>query len=96
MYAPRVFISMMCALLVFAVATYFIHGSFYTAFIQTIICLVIIQVGYFIGVVVLVAREKRQMRETLGFQKETPPAAEQSVTENITVVPHHHAKLTDF
>ena len=57
MYAPRVFFSMIGALLAFAVATYFIHGSFYTAFIQTLICAVILQVGYFIGILVLVSRE---------------------------------------
>ncbi|HCD82822.1 MAG TPA: exopolysaccharide production repressor exox, partial [Agrobacterium sp.] len=45
MYAPRVFFSMIGALLIFAVATYFIHGSFYTAFIQTLICAVILQTG---------------------------------------------------
>jgi|EndMetStandDraft_3_1072993.scaffolds.fasta_scaffold873647_1 exopolysaccharide production repressor protein len=93
MYAPRVFISMICALLVFAVATYLIHGSFLTTFVQTLICLVIIQVGYFIGVLVLVAKEKRQMRATLNFQKEATPLPEKSVTEAITVA---SPKLSDF
>jgi exopolysaccharide production repressor protein len=96
MYAPRVFISMMCALLVFAVATYFIYGSFYTSFIQTLICLVIIQVGYFIGVLILVAKEKRQMRATLSFQKDVAPTPEKSVTETISVVSPHSPKLSDF
>jgi len=96
MYAPRVFISMICALLVFAVATYFIHGSFLTSFIQTLLCLVIIQVGYFVGVLILVAKEKRQMRATLNFQKETAPAPETSVADAITGVSPHGPKLTDF
>lgn len=96
MQAPRVFISMICALLVFAVATYFIHGSFYTAFIQTLICLVIIQVGYFVGVVFLVSREKKRMRKTLDFQKDMPVANEQTVTENISAVSRHRPKLTDI
>jgi exopolysaccharide production repressor protein len=92
MYAPRVFISMMCALLVFAVATYIIHGSFFTSFIQTIICLVILQVGYFIGVLFLVAKEKRRMSATLAFQKDIAPSQDKSAAEKIPVVP----KLSDF
>lgn len=96
MYAPRVFISMICALLVFAIATYFIYGSFYTSFIQTLLCLVIIQVGYFVGVLILVAKEKRQMRATLNFQKDVAPAPEKSVTEAISVVAPHSPKLSDF
>ncbi|NTJ44403.1 exopolysaccharide production repressor exox [Agrobacterium larrymoorei] len=96
MHAPRVFISMICALMVFAVATYFIHGSFYTAFIQTLICLVIIQIGYFVGVLFLVSREKKLMRKTLEFQREVSPAPEHSAAENISSVPRHHPKLTDI
>jgi exopolysaccharide production repressor protein len=96
MYAPRVFISMICALLVFAITTYFIYGSLYTSFIQTLICLVIIQVGYFIGVLILVAKENRQMRATLSFQKDITPAPEKSITETISVVTPHSPKLTDF
>ncbi|MES5097965.1 exopolysaccharide production repressor protein [Agrobacterium sp. BA1120] len=95
MYAPRVFVSMICALLVFAVATYFIHGSFYTTLLQTLLCLVIIQVGYFIGILVLVAREKKQMRDALAFQKDIPAAPEKSVSETLTPVAHS-AKLSDF
>lgn len=95
MYAPRVFISMMGALLVFAVATYFIQGSFYTAFIQTLICLVIIQVGYFIGVIILVAREKRHMRETLAFARERSGVSEPSATDAV-IIPPAGAKLTDI
>jgi exopolysaccharide production repressor protein len=87
MYAPRVFISMICALLVFAIATYFIHGSFFTSFIQ---------VGYFIGVLILVAKEKRQMRATLSFQKDVAPTPEKSIAETISVVASHSPKLTDF
>ncbi len=58
MYAPRVFASMVTVLVVFAVSSYLINGSIMTAFIQTVICTVIIQTGYFIGVLFLVRREK--------------------------------------
>ncbi|NTF34048.1 exopolysaccharide production repressor protein [Rhizobium skierniewicense] len=96
MYAPRVFISMMCALLAFAVATYIIYGSFYTAFIQTVLGLVIIQVGYFAGVVFLVAKENRRMRKASGFQKDTPVLQETTIVDTIAAVAPHHAKLSDF
>ena len=58
MYAPRVFISILCVLVVFALASFFISGSVYTAFIHTLLCAVIIQVGYFVGIVYLVHPEK--------------------------------------
>jgi exopolysaccharide production repressor protein len=92
MYAPRVFFSMIGALLIFAVATYFIHGSFYTAFIQTLICAVILQTGYFIAILVLVAREKRRMRET--FLRDR--GAENVTADTASSAPPHGAKLTDM
>ncbi|UXS35123.1 exopolysaccharide production repressor exox [Agrobacterium tumefaciens] len=92
MYAPRVFFSMIGALLIFAVATYFIHGSLYTAFIQTLICAVILQVGYFIAILVLVAREKRRMRETFSRDR----SAENATADAANNAPPHGAKLTDM
>ncbi|AQS64106.1 hypothetical protein AGRHK599_LOCUS4142 [Rhizobium rhizogenes] len=92
MYAPRVFFSMIGALLAFAVATYFIHGSFYTAFIQTLICAVILQIGYFIAILVLVAREKRRMRETFARER----GAETLQADTAKSPPPHGAKLTDM
>jgi exopolysaccharide production repressor protein len=65
MYAPRVLISMTIVLLVFAVSAFFISGSVYTAVIHTLICAVILQVGYFIGVLYLVSREKKQREQSL-------------------------------
>jgi exopolysaccharide production repressor protein len=58
MYAPRVFVSMMAVLIVFAVAAYLTTGSLLTALGETLLCAIILQVGYFIGVVYLVHREK--------------------------------------
>lgn len=92
MYAPRVFFSMIGALLAFAVATYFIHSSFYTAFIQTLISAVILQVGYFVAILVLVAREKRRMRET--FSRDL--SAETIAADTAKSAPPHGAKLTDM
>lgn len=64
MYAPRVFVSMTGVLLAFAVASYWMSGSFWTTLVQTVLCAVILQVGYFIGVLYLVRREKLQRRES--------------------------------
>lgn len=58
MYAPRVFVSMIGALAVFAVATYWLTGSLSTTLIETLICAVLIQIGYFGGVLFLVWRAK--------------------------------------
>ncbi len=58
MYAPRVLVSMLAVLIVFAVSTYVIHGSVLTAVVQTMICALLIQAGYFVCVLFLVRREK--------------------------------------
>jgi len=65
MYAPRVFISMTVVLFVFALSAYFISGSVFTAFIHTLICAVILQAGYFIGILYLVRREKKLREQGL-------------------------------
>lgn len=65
MYAPRVFVSMAGALLAIWVALSWVTGSFVTALWQTVLCAVILQVGYFIGILYLVRREhqKRQSED---------------------------------
>ncbi|MDM9627462.1 exopolysaccharide production repressor protein [Rhizobium sp. S152] len=62
MYAPRVFVSMLGALAVFAVATYWLSGSFSGTVLKTVICAVILQIGYFGGVLYLVWKESRAHR----------------------------------
>lgn len=64
MYAPRVFLSMICVLLVFAVAAYWQSGSLSATLLGTIVCAILLQVGYFIGIVYLVRQEKRQRNHT--------------------------------
>jgi exopolysaccharide production repressor protein len=64
MFAPRVFLSMIGALAAFAVATYYLNGSLASTAIQTLICAVLIQVGYF-----LVWKEARERRR-LSSQKQ--------------------------
>ena len=53
-YAPRVVVSMLLALAVFAVVTYLATGSLATAAIQTALCAVLIQIGYFLTLLYLV------------------------------------------
>lgn len=65
MYAPRVFASMLGALIVFAVSIYLLTGSVGTTLWQTVVAAVLLQIGYFIGVLVLVARAARQKRQRM-------------------------------
>lgn len=64
MYAPRVFFSMVCVLLVFAGAAYWITGSVSEVLFATIVCAVLLQVGYFIGILYLVRQEKDRRGES--------------------------------
>lgn len=64
MFAPRVFISMIGALAVFAIVTFILTGSAWTTAWQTLVCAVLVQAGYFIAVLFLVAKEGRDRRNT--------------------------------
>ncbi|AHK45818.1 MULTISPECIES: exopolysaccharide production repressor protein [Ensifer] len=60
MFAPRVFASMIGALAVFAIVTYLLNGSLTSTLIQTLVCAVLMQVGYFLAVVFLVWKKARE------------------------------------
>lgn len=60
MYAPRVFVSMIGTLAVFAIASYAMTGSFLSALMETVLCAIILQLGYFIGILYLVRREAQE------------------------------------
>lgn len=49
-------------LLVFAITTYLITGSAWSTFIQTVICAILVQVGYFAAVLFLVWRSDRRLK----------------------------------
>ncbi|MGO4355725.1 exopolysaccharide production repressor protein [Rhizobium sp. RAF36] len=75
MYAPRVFVSMIGALAVFAVATYVLNGSLTTTLIQTAICAVLLQLGYFGGVIFMVWKEaKARNASSTGIAPSMAPA----------------------
>ncbi|MDK1374658.1 MULTISPECIES: exopolysaccharide production repressor protein [unclassified Sinorhizobium] len=63
MFAPRVLASMIGALVAFAIATYLLNGSLVSTAIQTLLCAVLLQVGYFIAVVFLVWKEASGRRK---------------------------------
>jgi exopolysaccharide production repressor protein len=58
------------ALLAFAIMTYVVTGSLWTTFVQTAICAVLIQIGYFAAIVFLVLRRRR--RKAQARNSETP------------------------
>jgi exopolysaccharide production repressor protein len=66
MYAPRVLVSMIGTLAVFAIATYFLSHSLTTALVETAICAVLLQIGYFAGVLFLVRKAEKARRAALG------------------------------
>ncbi|RWM99654.1 MAG: hypothetical protein EOR84_09410 [Mesorhizobium sp.] len=43
-------------LLAFAISTYLLTASLWSTFVQTLICGILIQIGYFVAVIVLVWR----------------------------------------
>ena len=47
---------MLAVLVVFAVSIYVLTGSLWATFWQTVVCAVLLQVGYFIGVLWMVGR----------------------------------------
>ncbi|WEX75467.1 exopolysaccharide production repressor protein [Sinorhizobium numidicum] len=63
MFAPRFLVSMIGALAVFAIATYLLNGSLASTALQTLICAVLMQVGYFLAVLFLVWKEARDRRK---------------------------------
>lgn len=49
---------LICVLLVFAITTYLLTHSLWSTFIQTVICAVLLQAGYFAAVLFLVWRRE--------------------------------------
>ncbi|HEY0124220.1 MAG TPA: exopolysaccharide production repressor protein [Rhizobium sp.] len=76
MYAPRVFISMAGTLTVFAIATYFLTHSLSITLIETVICAILLQVGYFAGVLFLVWKERNARNALLNEGSAAMPARE--------------------
>ena len=60
-------------LLVFAITTYLITGSMWSTFIQTVICAILVQVGYFAAVLFLVWRSGRRLKSKASMLKSEVP-----------------------
>lgn len=70
-------------LVVFAIATYAITQSAWTTFINTLICAVIIQVGYFIAILFMVGRSKPTAKgaEAVARNETVPATAKENPGE---------------
>lgn len=70
-------------LVVFAVTTYLFTGSLWTTFIQTVICAVLIQVGYFGAVLFMVWRSAGPQKAEAQKSEPAPglPSEEQPVAK---------------
>ncbi|WP_353643825.1 exopolysaccharide production repressor protein [Mesorhizobium sp. WSM2239] len=73
-------------LLVFAITTYVITQSLWTTFIQTLICAVLLQVGYFAAVLFLVWR-------SAGNAKHEESAAKDEALQNLPKEDHPAGKV---
>ncbi len=60
---PNFLVGMFGVLIAFAITTYVLTQSLWATIVQTLICAVVIQVGYFAVVLFLVAREKPRTSE---------------------------------
>lgn len=85
MFAPRVFVSIIGVLIVFATATFLLTGSAWTTAWQTIACAVLIQVGYFIGVMILMAKTIKDKRNAEQLPNTAASGTEEKDAKGIRV-----------
>jgi exopolysaccharide production repressor protein len=78
MSLPRFLLGMLGVLFVFAIATYVATLSVWTTFIQTLLCAVLIQLGYFVAVLFLVWRGKDKKQDQASSVAPQSPADEKS------------------
>ena len=64
-YGPRFFLSMCFALAAFAIVTYLSTGSLTKTLVQTVVCAVLIQIGYFFAVLLLAWRTAKARKAEL-------------------------------
>ncbi|CAN7526760.1 exopolysaccharide production repressor protein [Pararhizobium sp. LjRoot235] len=89
MFAPRVFVSMVGALGVFAIGTYILTGSAWTTAWQTLACAVLLQAGYFIAVLALVTKEGRDRRTVAQGQSAASASTADDKEPKTLHVPHN-------
>jgi exopolysaccharide production repressor protein len=89
MFAPRVFVSMLGALAVFAIVTFLLTGSAWTTAWQTLACAVLLQAGYFVTVLALVIKEGKNRRKMTQGQSAASAAAGEEKEPKALHVPHN-------
>jgi exopolysaccharide production repressor protein len=70
---PRFLMGMLGALAAFAIFTFAATQSLWTTVWQTLVCAVLIQIGYFGAVLVLVSRQKRGVSDSGGIPDQVAP-----------------------
>ncbi|MDI6838998.1 MAG: exopolysaccharide production repressor protein, partial [Rhizobiaceae bacterium] len=80
MYGPRVMMSMVAVLIVFGLVTYGLTGSVTTTLVQTAVSAVLLQVGYFLAVLFMVAKAARQRKSDL----ETPATDDKAKSARVS------------
>jgi exopolysaccharide production repressor protein len=85
MSLPLFLRGLVVVLVVFAVVTYLITGSVWTTFVNTVICAVLVQVGYFAVVLFMVWKAPRSAELDRGVGRQEAaqgaPGEEQSATK---------------
>jgi exopolysaccharide production repressor protein len=88
MSLPLFLRGLILVLLAFAVVTYLITGSVWTTFVDTVICAVLVQVGYFAVVLFMVWRAPRPAERGVGKHEATQAApAEEQAAAKVARVP---------
>jgi len=76
MKLPRFVLGMLGVLLAFALITFYLSGAFWTTVLQTLVCAVLIQAGYFMVVLFLVSRNKAPQNDRAPLRERAEAAAE--------------------
>jgi exopolysaccharide production repressor protein len=75
MSLPLFLRGLVIVLVVFAAVTYLTTGGIWTTFVSTVICAVLVQVGYFVAVLFMVWRAPRPAERGLSKPEATQGAA---------------------
>jgi exopolysaccharide production repressor protein len=95
MYGPRALVSMLTVLLVFAVATYLLNGSFATTLWQTLLCALILQAGYFVAVLFLIRKEAAERNRDLADTTALSRSADDRLKDEIHASPVSKLNIGD-
>lgn len=95
MYGPRALISMAAVLFVFAGVTYLRTASAWTTFWQALLCALILQIGYFICLLVLVRLERARMRRETSDSPSATRTSESVRGDDLHSAPVSKLKIGD-